>query len=65
MITMRVLSVRCGSIIDAVRCETVSLVGFDEHALRARVVDHVFVGDPVRNRDDHLIAGIKQHLQRD
>ena len=37
---------------------------FDEHALAARVVDHVLVGHPIRHRDHYLVARIHQRLNQ-
>ena len=44
--------------------EAVGLVAFDENALAARVVHHVFVSDPIGNRDDHFVAVLNQRLHQ-
>ena len=40
------------------------LIGIDEDALAAGVVDDVLIRDPVRDRDDDFVAGIDQHLHQ-
>ena len=40
--------------------EAVGLVGFDEDALAAGVVDDVLVGDPVGDGDDDFVAGVDE-----
>src|SRR5580704_18177799 len=42
--------------------ESVGLVAFDENALAARIVHHVFIGDPIGNRDDDLVSVLNQRL---
>ena len=64
MMTIRVLSVMYGSIIDAVRVKPFGFVGLDEHAFAAGVVDDVLIRDPVRDRDDDFVARIEQHLHQ-
>ena len=42
--------------------KTLFFIGFDEDTFAARVVDDVFIGDPVRHRNDDFIARIHQRL---
>ena len=44
------------------QAEVLAFVGLDEDRLAAGVLHHVFERDPVRHRDDDLIAVIDQHL---
>ena len=44
--------------------EAVGLVAFDENALAARVIHDVFVGHPIRNRDDHFVAVLDERLHQ-
>ncbi len=44
--------------------EAAVFVSLHENALRAGVVDHVFVCDPIGNGDEHLVARIEQRLRQ-
>ena len=44
--------------------EPLLFVGFGEDALSAGIIDNVFIGDPVRHRDDDFVAWINERLRQ-
>ena len=64
MINSFVLCVMYGSIVSAVNAKPLSSSVSTKTHFAARVIDHVLVSHPIRNRDQDLIAGIDQRLSQ-